>query len=421
MPTMELKYGETFLNIDVPDKNLIGVISPNFVKGVENSEDEVLRAILNPIGTPTLDKIAKPGDMVSIVVDDHTRPIKSKIIVKPLLDYLNKVGIRDEDVTIIIGHGTHEKIRDDEAENLLGKEILERVNWLPHDANSEDLVYIGDTSYKTKVYINKVFYDSDIRILTGDICLHYFAGYGGGRKSILPAITGMETIVHNHAMLTHPKAATGNLNGNPVHLDMTEAAKMANPQFIVNVVMNHKKEVVKAFAGNLVEAFTEGVKLVDQIYKVKANKLADIVIASAGGYPADMNLSQTYKAIDSAIRVVKPRGVLIVVAECRYGHGHQKPFYEWMKKYQTIEEMEKELKVNFELGGHRAYYLLKAKEKADIILVSNMNPKEVRNVFRLEPAKSLDEALEMAFAKKGKSAKILVMPEAAKVLPELVI
>lgn len=418
MVEVKLKYGETSLSVDIPDKNLIGIINPRFVNGVGNVEKEILRAISNPIKAPTLDKIAKPGNKVAIVVDDHTRPIKSKIIVKPLLDYLNKIGIRDEDVTIIIGHGSHRKIRLDEAENILGKEILERVNWIPHDANSEDLVYIGETSYKTKVYINKVFHDADVKILTGDVCLHYYAGYGGGRKSVLPAISGMETISHNHAMLTHPKATTGNLDGNPVHLDMTEAARLAKPDFIVNVVMNHKKEVVKAFAGDLVEAFMQGVKLVDQIYKVKVDKLADIVLVSAGGYPTDIDLYQAYKAIDSALRVVKPGGIIVVAAECRDGHGH-KVFYEWMKKYQTMEEIEKQIKTNFKLGGHKAYYILKAIQKANIILISKISPKEVKNVFRLEPAKSLDDALDIAFAKKGRDAKVLVMPEAAKVLPEL--
>ncbi len=418
MVEVKLKYGETSLSVDIPDKNLIGIINPRFVNGVGNVEKEILRAISNPIKAPTLDKIAKPGNKVAIVVDDHTRPIKSKIIVKPLLDYLNKIGIQDEDVTIIIGHGSHRKIRLDEAENILGKEILERVNWIPHDANSEDLVYVGETSYKTKVYINKVFHDADVKILTGDVCLHYYAGYGGGRKSVLPAISGIETISHNHAMLTHPKATTGNLDGNPIHLDMTEAARLAKPDFIVNVVMNHKKEIVKAFAGDLEEAFMQGVKLVDQIYKVKVDKQADIVLVSAGGYPSDIDLYQAYKAIDSALRVVKPRGVIVVAAECRDGHGH-KVFYEWMKKYQTIEEVEKQIKTNFKLGGHKAYYILKAKQKADIILISKMNPKEVKNVFRLEPAKNLDDALEMAFAKKGKNAKVFIMPEAAKVLPEL--
>ena len=418
MVEVKLKYGETSLSVDIPDKNLIGIINPRFVNGVGNVEKEILRAISNPIKAPTLDKIAKPGNKVAIVVDDHTRPIKSKIIVKPLLDYLNKIGIQDEDVTIIIGHGSHRKIRLDEAENILGKEILERVNWIPHDASSEDLVYVGETSYKTKVYINKVFHSADVKILTGDVCLHYYAGYGGGRKSVLPAISGIETISHNHAMLTHPKAITGNLDGNPIHLDMTEAARLAKPDFIVNVVMNHKKEIVRAFAGDLEEAFMQGVKLVDQIYKVKVDKQADIVLVSAGGYPSDIDLYQAYKAIDSALRVVKPGGVLVVAAECRDGHGN-KVFYEWMKKYQTIEEVEKQIKTNFKLGGHKAYYILKAKQKADIILISKMNPKEVKNIFKLEPAKNLDEALEIAFTKKGKNAKVIVMPEAAKVLPEL--
>jgi len=151
---------------------------------------------------------------------------------------------------------------------------------------------------------------------------------------------------------------------------------------------------------------------------VKVDKQADIVLVSAGGYPSDIDLYQAYKAIDSALRVVKPGGVLVVAAECRDGHGH-KVFYEWMKKYQTIEDMEKQIKTNFKLGGHKAYYILKARQKADIILISKMNPKEVKNIFKLEPAKNLDDALEMAFAKKGKNAKIFIMPEAAKVLPKL--
>jgi nickel-dependent lactate racemase len=281
------------------------------------------------------------------------------------------------------------------------------------------LVYVGTTSkYGTKVYLNRVFAEADLKILTGDVCFHYYAGYGGGRKSVLPGVAGEETIKANHAMLLHPNAKTGVLEGNPVHEDMAEAARMAKVDFILNVVINSKGEVVRAFAGDLEQAFHEGVKLVDEMYRIPVDRRADIVVVSPGGYPADVNLFQAYKGVDSALELVKRGGVIILVAECPEGHGNQ-VFYDWMVRFKDLRAVEREIRRNFVLGGHKAYYLMKALQKVQIILVSAMPDYYATNIFRLKTARTVNEALNEAFKIVGENAKVWVMPYGNFSLPEV--
>ncbi|MEM2147927.1 MAG: transcriptional regulator, partial [Candidatus Bathyarchaeia archaeon] len=216
----------------------------------------------------------------------------------------------------------------------------------------------------------------------------------------------------------HPNAKTGILEGNPVHEDMLEAAKMAKVDFILNVVINSKGEIVKVVAGDMEKAFQEGVKVVDEMYRVSVDRRADIVAVSSGGYPADVNLYQAYKAVDSALEIVKRGGVIILVAECSEGHGNQ-AFYDWMIKFKDIKTVEREIKRNFVLGGHKAYYLMKALQKAQIILVSAMPDYYVANVFKLKTARTVNEALNEAFKIVGENAKIWVMPYGNFTLPDV--
>jgi nickel-dependent lactate racemase len=302
---------------------------------------------------------------------------------------------------------------------LLGRSIFYRVKAISHDYKAENQVYVGKTkTHGTKVYLNSIFARADVKILTGDICFHYYAGYGGGRKSVLPAVTGEETIRHNHVMLLHPNAKTGVLEGNPVHQDMVEAAKLANVDFILNVVMNREGEIVKAFAGDLEKAFYEGVKLVDELYRVKVDRKADIVVVSAGGHPTDLNLFQAYKGVDNALKVVKQGGVIILVAECPEGHGNQ-VFYDWMVKFKNLDSIRKQIKRDFILGGHKAYYLTETLRKVKIILVSSLPDYYAQNVFRLKTARAVNDALNQAFSITGKKAKVLAMPFGNSTLPEI--
>lgn len=404
-----LPYGKTEVCARIPTRNFLGTIEPKEKTGVPDPRVEVERALRKPIGTKQLSEIAKPGDKVAIVVDDSTRVTPSYLMVPPLLDELNKAGVKDGDVTVIFGCGTHRAVKPDEMKKLVGEETLKRVRAVNHDCNVKDQVFLGKTSFGTKVYVNKVFADADVKILVGDVDLHYYAGYGGGRKSVLPAVSSAETIQHNHAMLLHPKSRTGVLDGNPVHEDMVEAAKLAKVDFILNIVTNSKLELVQAFAGDLELAFYEGVKLVDEMYKVPIDRRADIVVVSPGGHPLDINLYQAYKGVDNALEAVKRGGVIVLVAECPEGHGHD-VFHEWMTKLKNLKAMEKEVKKRFRIGGHKAYYLLKALQKVKIIFVSVMPDYYAVNLFKLKTARVVNDALRGAFDIVGKNAKVWAMP-----------
>jgi len=412
-----LPYGKTEVCARIPTRNFLGSIEPKEKSGVADSRTEIERALSQPIGTKRLKEMAKAGDKVAIVVDDATRATPSYLMILPLLDELNEAGVKDEDVTVIFGCGSHRPVNPEEKEKLIGKEALERVQAINHDCDAEDQVFLGKTSHGTKVSVNKVFAEADVKILAGDINLHYYAGYGGGRKGVLPAVSSAETIQNNHALLLHPKATTGVLDENPVHEDMMEAAKLAKVNFILNIVTNSKKELVKAFAGDLEQAFLEGTKLVDEMYKVPIEKRANIVVVSSGGHPHDINFYQASKGIHNALEAVKRRGVIILAAECPEGPGNE-AFCEWMEKFTDLKRIEKEIRKRFVLGGHKAYYLTKALQKAIIILVSVMPECYAVNTFKLRTANAMNDALRDAFEITGKNAKVYVMPYGGSTLPE---
>jgi len=412
-----LPYSNTEVVARVPNENFLGIIDGKETKGVEDPVEAIINSIEKPVSGKKLDEIVKPGEKVAIVVDDKTSPSPSHLMVPCLLNKLNQSGIEDDDITVIVGCGMN-SMKLEEAQTLIGEDCFKKLNVVIHDCKAKDLAYIGKTSFGTRVYVNKIFTDSDVRILTGDIDLHYFAGYSGGKKSVLPAICGIKTIQQNHRFILNPEARTGNLEENPIHLDMVEAAHLVEVDFIVNMVLNPQKEVVKSFAGDLDKTFYEGVKLIDEIYKVPCKKTAPIVIVSPGGYPMDIDLYQAYKGVDSALSIVKNKGVIILVAECPKGYGNE-IFYDWMAKFKTLRNIEREIKRRFIMGGHKAYYFLKALERVKIILVSILPDYYTTGVFKLQTAKTVNAALNSALRTVGRKSKILVVPRAASTSPIL--
>ena len=414
-----LPYGKSEVCVRIPAQNFLGSIEPREKQSVPDARAEVEAALKQPIGSKRLVEIAKPESRVAIVVDDVTRSAPSYLIVPPILDELNVAGVKPENVSVVFACGSHRPVTREEAVRLLGEAVLNRVKTASHDCKAQDLVHVGTTQkHGTTVYLNRTFAEADVRILTGDVCLHYFAGYGGGRKSILPGISGEETIKHNHAMLLDARAKTGVLNENPVSEDMAEAAKMVRVDFAVNVVINSKHELVKAFSGDLDQVFSEGVKLVDDMYRVQVDRRADIVVVSPGGNPADLNLFQAYKAVDNALEAVKRGGVIVLVAELPEGHGNQ-DFYDWMVKFKDLKALEGEVKHNFVIGGAKAYYYTKALQKVQIILVSSMPDYYAATVFRLKTARAVNDALNQALTIAGKNAKVWTMPHGNYTLPEV--
>ena len=413
-----LPYGKSDVCVRIPARNLLGSIEPKQVPGAEDANAEIEKALKEPIGSKRLSEIAQPEHKIAIVVDDFTRNTPTHIMLPPVLAELRAAGVKDEKVTVIFGCGTHRAVKPQEAKRILGEEILNHIKTVSHNCNAQDLVPIGKTKHGTHVRVNPLFAEAEVKVLVGDVGFHYYAGYGGGRKSVMPAISCKETISHNHAMLLDPKAHTGILEGNPVHEDMTEAARLAKVDFILNVVTNSKNEIVKAFAGDLEQAFFEATKLVDEIYRVTVDRRADIVVVSPGGYPADINLYQAYKALDSALEVTKRGGTIIMVAECAEGHGNQ-VFYDWMMRLQDLKKMEREVKRHFELGGHKAYYLLKALKSHPIILVSSLPDYYANDVFKLKTARAVNDALRETLKTVGTQAKVWTIPQGNFTLPEV--
>jgi len=414
---ISLPYGKKELFIDIPKGNLLDVIKPKKFKSRRKPRDIIEDALQNPIGTKRIEEIIKKKgkkDRVVIVVDDHTRPCPTYEILPPLIEKLYSFNIDDDDIQIIFATGSHRSVKKEEAETLLGREIANKIGYISNDCRGNDFVYVGKTSNGTMVNIKKTFYDADIRILTGDVEIHYFAGYGGGRKSVLPGICNYSTIQQNYKKnFFHPNSRPGVLNGNPMHENMTEAARLAKPDFTVNVVQT-ENGVIGAFSGDFDSVLTRGAALVDDIYKIHVKEKADIVITSANGFPHDIDLYQAYKALHLALNVVRENGIVILVAECKEGVGngvgHQN-YYKWMKKFKTKDEMQKELEHEFTIGGHKAYYHLKALEMVDIFLVSEMPREEVEGIFRLKYGETIDDALKESFNLIGKDAKVLVIPE----------
>ena len=413
-----LPYGKSDVCVRIPARNLLGSIEPKQVSAATDANAEIERALTEPIGSKRLNEIAQPKGKIAIVVDDFTRSTPSHIMLPPVLAELNNAGVEDENITIIFGSGTHRAVKPEEAERILGLEVTDRVKTISHDCNARDLVPVGKTRHGTNVLVNPVFAEADVKVLVGDVNLHYYAGYGGGRKSVMPAISCKDTISHNHAMLLDANARTGVLENNPVHEDMTEAARLAKVDFILNVVTNSKGEIVKAFAGDLEQAFLEATKLVDEMYRVPVERRADIVVASPGGYPADIDLYQAYKALDNALEVVKRGGTIILVAECPEGHGNQ-VFYDWMTRLGELKKVEREIKRHFELGGHKAYYLLKALKNHKIVLVSSLPDYYANSVFKLKTARAVNDALRETLKTAGSQAKIWVIPQGNYTLPLL--
>ena len=415
---VQLPYGKEKINLEVPDKNLLDVVVPKEYIAPDHPEVIIRKAVLNPLGSERLSEIATEGDRVAIVVDDYTRPCPTQELLPPVLEELRRAGVEDSDVLIIIGTGTHKPPSFDVIRNIVGDKISRNYSIISNDINSCQYVHVGKTKMGHDVEILKEYVESDVKVILGDIEYHYFAGYGGVRKSILPGVSSGKTVQQNHKLMFHENARAGVLKDNPIHLEMNDAMHLAGCDFALNVVLNSHRRVVGAWSGDPAAVLDAGVKLVDEMYKVKVKDKADIVVTAANGYPHDIDLYQAYKALHTALPVIKDNGVIVLVAECSGGHGNE-IYRTWMERYKTSEEIKKALMKNFVMGAHKAYYHLKAIENHPVILVSNMDKEEVEGLFHLIHAPDVLSALKKAFEIAGSDATVRVVPQGTSTLLKL--
>ena len=407
---IELPYGSGTLPLDVPERNLIDVVVPNEYIPPRQPEVMIKEAIHNPLGTEKLSAMTGPGETVAIVIDDYTRPCPTQLLLPPVLEELKAAGVNDLDILIIIATGTHTPPSPDVIKQLVGDKIFRNYMIISNDAVNAEHVAIGQSKRGNTIEILKQFMEADVKILLGDIEYHYFAGYGGTRKSILPGISSKASIQRNHSMLFEAHACMGVLKQNPINQEMNEAMHLAGCDFAVSVVQNSSHKIVDAWAGKPELVMDAGVKLVDAMYKKEISTSPDIVITAANGHPHDINLYQAMKALHTACQIVKPQGVIILVAECPAGHGSQL-YVDWLKRYKTAQEIQKALNSNFVIGAHKAYYHRMAIEHHPVIFVSSMETSEVEGLFEFTQEPTPNDALAKAFSLQGDKASVLVVPQ----------
>ena len=298
---------------------------------------------------------------------------------------------------------------------LVGRECYETVRCI--DSDAADCIHLGDTAHGTPVDITRAVAEADFRICLGNIEFHYFAGYSGGAKAIMPGVSTPLAIQANHRLMVSPLACAGRLDGNPVREDLEEAAAICGVDFIVNVVLDEHKQIVYAMAGDVTLAHRAGCAYLDRMYRCPIPEKADIVLVSQGGAPKDANLYQTQKALDNAKHAVKDGGTIILIGACPEGLG-SKTFSDWLLAAPTAHSMVERISHDFQLGGHKAAAIAMVLERASIDLVSEMDDDFVRRIF-LEPKPSAQAALDAAFRKYGPSATVLAMPHGGSTLPYL--
>ena len=408
----EIGYAKKKLIVKIPTKNILTCVRQNEIE-INNSKEIVLQAIKNPIGTSTLNNIIKPGEKIAIITSDITRPMPTKEVLPALLDELINIGVSFKDITIVFALGCHRKHTEDEMKYLVGEDVFEKIKCV--DGDMDDCINKGTTSFGTPVDVARPVAEAQKVICLGNIEYHYFAGYSGGAKAVMPGVSSRAAIQSNHSQMVQDAACTGVIEGNPVRKDIEEFIKFSPIDFIVNVVLDESKNIVFAVAGDFIKAHRVGCEFLDTIYKVEIPEKADIVITTPGGYPKDINLYQAQKALDNSKNAVKEGGIIILVAACTELFGEH-VFERWYNEAKSPADLITRVKEKFELGGHKAAAIAMILEKSRIFLVSDMKPDLVKRLF-MEPYESIDKAISAAIAAKGKDASITVIPNGGSTLP----
>lgn len=425
-----MKYGRQEFAVNLAPEHIAAELEPNRVDLPRRTTAEHIRYALNhPIDSRPLAELVKPGEKVCIIISDVTRRWQSPETYIPILvEELEKAGVRDEDMLILSATGTHRRQTREEHVGLVTQAVYDRVRVEDHVCtDQENLAYVGTTSRGTPVWLDKRALECDRIVLTGGVVYHFMAGFGGGRKSILPGIAGRETIMKNHNLAlnpglgrgSNPQVRSANLSdSNPVHADMMEACAMARPTFLVNVVVNDDQQIIAAFAGSWITAHQAACRLVDRMYGVPAREKTPLVIASAGGYPKDLNFYQTIKTLCNALVVAEDGGTIILVTRSDEGFGNEDTQRQ-IAGYATMLEREQALRADFSIGAFIGYLFAESAESHHMIAVTEI-PQKAFGTAKIHAVKTLDEALELSRRLNGgRDLRATLLPHGANTLPKL--
>ena len=416
---VKLAYGKEGLEVELPERN-VTVLEPRYVPGLPDEAGALREAMRKPLGAPPLRELVSAKDSVAVVFSDLTRPMPSDRVLPVLLQELDHIPRRN--ITLINALGTHRRQTEAELARMLGQEVVDRYRIIQHDAgDKENMVYVGQTSFGREAWVNRTYMAADVKILTGFIEPHIFAGFSGGPKAVLPGVADERLILGNHSapMLAHPKATWGVTEGNPVYQEMSEVAAMTHPTFLLNVTLNKRREISGVYAGDLTLAHQRGTAAAKKAAMIAVAAPFDIVITSNSGYPLDLNLYQAVKGMSAAAQIVKPGGAIIAAAECWDGvpdHGHYKELLHRASSprelldivnapgFLMIDQWECQLQAQIQL-------------KADVYVKNSyLSDEEIRRALYL-PCQRIEDTLAELLARYGPQATICVLPEGPQTIP----
>ena len=418
--TVHLLYGKSTLALRLPDGNDVRILESVDCLTAADGGDVLRRALDSPIASPGLGELTASVKKILIITNDNTRPMPSKLTIPAIIGAFRHPQERYE-ITILIATGLHRPMTEDEMYEQFGEDVCRKYTIINHVAGDKgSLVSFGKLSTGNELYLNKLVAESDLVIAEGFIESHFFAGFSGGRKSILPGVAGESTILANHKPehIADQNARQRNLAGNPIHDECTEAASLSGLRFILNVALDKNKQIMAAFAGDPVAAHLAGCRFVEGSMSVDAVR-ADIVITSNNGYPLDRNLYQVVKGIDTAAGVAKEHGVIIAVARCADGVGHAR-FRDLILSCASVAELNAKMSAPpSEVDKWQAQVLAKVFARHKVILVSEGIERELAERMFFSYAETVDEALGMALAMTKKDASISVLPEGPVIIPSI--
>ncbi len=422
MKNYSFRYGDGTVSIPLDEKNVLAELHGNRVPPIDDIPAALAQALDAPIDALPLAAWIAPGDRVALVVSDMSRFwMRQDKVIPPLVDYLAaRCGVDCAHLTIVVANGTHIGGSESELRTLVTDAVFDRVRVVNHDCEAPDLVSIGTTAHGTHVRVNPEVARADRVICLGACTHHVMAGFGGGRKSILPGVSGMDSICHNHAFAldpvcfrSNPRIGNGKLADNPLNDDMCEAAALLPNLFMVNLVMNAEMKLAEIYAGHFLTSWQAACAAVDRIYRVEVPQRADVIVASCGGYPKDMSLYQGTKTIDNVESGLKPGGTLILLIEAREGGGPSE-YFDWIENLRD-GTMEKRLREHFTIPGYVFLLNCEQAHRYNILILSSVAQETVAPMG-LKSFSSLESLLAAADLE-GKS--VYVIPNGSTVVPHV--
>jgi nickel-dependent lactate racemase len=419
MATYTLPYGKTDLSVSIPDDRRVETIAPPKFAAHPDPRVEVRRAVQNAFG-PDRDWDLPPEIQTAcIAINDKTRPVPHQHLLPPLLEHLESLGLAPSQITLLIATGTHPPMTPAEFGKILPADLIERYPVISHDSGAmDDLDYLGETARGTPIWINHRYLQADLRIVIGNIEPHQFQGFSGGVKSAAIGLAGRETINANHAMMTLPTARLGEYESNPPRQDLEEIGHKIGVHLALNAILNQEKQIVRVLAGDPWQVMQSGIPLARKICQISVPAPFDLILASPGGHPKDINVYQSQKGLAHAALVARNGATILLAAACPEGTGSQS-YENFVMQLQSFEQVFEQVeKDGFRVGPHKAWQIARDASRVRVLLHSDMQPEFVRRLL-LTPIPDLQTALDSLLADLPLESRIGIMPHANQTIPIL--